>query len=174
MDFTEHIITYYSTESKHGFAGGLVSGIILILTAIFFWYFSNPSSIFKGLSVILFLGGFIFGFGGYYAGSTAKKALSEKTQLYQTDKQEFIEKEIAKVEGIHKSWTGIKIFWSAFIVLGLILIFTTAKPFWTGIAIGAMIVGTIGHIEETVSFRHNEKYRKEVLKEKNDILKAIR
>jgi len=167
MDFTEHIITYYSTESKHGFAGGLVSGIVLLILAILFWWFSNPSSIIKGLAVILFVGGLIFSVGGYYAGSTAKKALPEKTQLYQTDKQEFIEKEVAKVEGIHKSWTGIKIFWTAFIVLGLILIFTTAKSLWIGIAIGSLIIGTIGHIEETVSFQHNEKYRKEVLKEKS-------
>lgn len=167
MDFTEHIITYYSTESKHGFAGGLVSGIILLIIAILFWWFSNPSSIFKGLAVIFFVGGLIFSVGGYYAGSTAQKVLPEKTQLYQTNKQEFLEKEVAKVEGIYKSWTGIKIFWTAFIILGLILFFTTSQSFWTGVAIGALIVGTIGHIEETVSFQHNEKYRKEVLKEKS-------
>lgn len=166
MDFTEHIITYYNTESRHGFAGGMLSGIILLTTAILFWWFSNPQTIFKGLAVILFVGGLIFGFGGFFAGHSAKKALPEKTQLYQTDKQNFLEKEIEKVESIHKSWTGIKILWSAFILLGLILIFTTAKPFWTGIAIGAMIVGTLGHIEETVSMRHNEKYRTQVLQEK--------
>jgi uncharacterized protein with PQ loop repeat len=166
MDFTEHIITYYSTESKHGFAGGLVSGIVLIVTAISLWRFSNPQSILKGLAVILFLGGLIFSFGGYYAGSTAKKALSEKTQLYKTDKQKFIEREVEKVESVHKSWTGIKIFWSAFILLGLVLIFTATKSFWSGIALGALIIGTIGHIEETISMQHNEKYRNEVLKEK--------
>lgn len=167
MDFTEHIITYYNTESKHGFTGGLVSGIVLLITAILFWWFSNPSSVFKGLAAILVAGGLIFSIGGYYAGNTAQKALPEKTQLYQADKQGFLEKEVAKVEGIHQSWTGIKIFWTAFIVLGLILVFITSKPFWTGIAIGALVVGTIGHIEETVSFQHNKKYRKEVLKEKS-------
>lgn len=165
MDFTEHIITYYSTESKHGFAGGMVSGIVLLVAAILFWRVSNPSTILKGFSVVIFVGGLIFGLGGYYAGSTAKKALPEKTKLYQTDKQEFLEKEVIKVEGIHKSWAGIKIFWTVFIALGLILIFTTSKPFWTGIAIGALIVGTIGHIEEAVSFQHNKKYRNEVIRE---------
>ncbi len=163
MDFTEHIITYYTTESKHGFAGGMVSGIILLIVAILFWRFSNPQTIVKGLAVILFIGGLIFGIGGYYAGSSAKKALPEKTQLYRTNKQQFIVQEFEKVETIHKSWTGIKIFWTAFIVLGLFLIFATAKPFWTGIAIGAMIVGVIGHIEETVSMQHNGKYRTEVI-----------
>ncbi|MFT3739174.1 MAG: YrzE family protein [Breznakibacter sp.] len=98
MDLTEHIITYYSTESKHGFAGGLVSGIVLLISAILFWWFSNPPSILKGLAVIIFVGGLIFSIGGYYAGRTAKNALSEKIQLYQTDKQDFFEKEVAKVE----------------------------------------------------------------------------
>lgn len=165
MDFTQHIIEYYSTESKHGFSGGLVSGILLIITAILFWWFSGPATIFKGLSVILFAGGLIFGLGGYYAGSSAQKALQEKIQLYQTDKQQFFEKEALKVENIHQSWTGIKIFWTAFIMLGILLIFVIPKPFWTGIAIGAMVVGIIGHIEETVSMQHNEKYRIEVLQE---------
>lgn len=165
MDFTEHIIAYYSTESRHGFMGGLVSGVVLLLTAILFWSFSNPASVFKGLAIILFAGSLIFGIGGYYAGRTATNALPEKTQLYKTDRQEFIEKEYIKVEGIHNSWTGIKIFWTTFIVFGLILIFITTKTFWTGVAIGSLIVGTIGHIEEMISYQHNEKYRSEVLTE---------
>lgn len=168
MDFTEHIITYYNTESRHGFAGGMLSGIILLTIAILFWWFSNPQTIFKGLAVIFFVGGLIFGLGGYYAGSSAKKAIAEKIQSYQTDKQNFIDNEFEKVENIHKSWTGIKSFWTAFVVLGLILIFTTSKPFWIGIAIGSMIIGTLGHIEETVSMQHNQKYRAEVLQLKSN------
>ena len=57
---------------------------------------------------------------------------------------------------------------ASLVVLGLILIFTTSKPFWIGIAIGSMIIGTLGHIEETVSMQHNQKYRAEVLQLKSN------
>jgi hypothetical protein len=166
MDFLEPITTYYNTESKYGFINGMAAGIVMLLMAVLLWSFSNNQSISKGMAAVLFMGGFIAGIGGYIAGSSAKRELPEKLQLYKSDKQRFLEKEFEKVEKIHKSWTGIKIFWTAFIVLGVVLIFTTAKPFWTGVAIGSLILGTIGHIGETQSMKHNERYYNQVLQER--------
>lgn len=169
MNFTDHIIEYYNTESRHGFTAGLISGLVLVIAGILFRWLSSSPSIAQGLSIMLLIGGTIFSVGGYNAGSTTQRALPEKIQFYQTNKWAFLEKEVVKVESIHKAWTGIRIFWTAFIVLGLILIFSMTKPFWIGIAIGALLVGTIGHIEEVVSFQHNEKYRHEVRKEYNGL-----
>lgn len=169
MDFTEHIITYYSTESKHGFSGGLVLGIVLLIAAVLFWWFSNPSSISKGLSIALLVGGLILGLGGFYTGYTAKNILPEKTTSYQHSQRQFIKKEYIKVENIHKSWWIIRTFWTLFILIGIILIFTTTRKFYLGIAIGLLVVGTMGHIEEIISYQHNEKYRGEVLKVKSSL-----
>ncbi len=168
MNFTEHIITYYNTESRLALSAGMVSGIVLLLTAISFWLFSNPNSMLKGIAVIFLMGGLIFGLGGYFAGTGAKKELPKKLELYKTDTQQFTEQETAKVESIHNAWTGLQLFWSAFIVLGLIALFIASKPFWTGLALGLLIVGTLGHIEESVSKQHNEKYRLEVLQFKTE------
>ncbi len=169
MDFTEHIITYYSTESKHGFSGGLALGIVLLIAAVLFWWFSNPSSISKGLSITLLVGALIFGLGGFYAGYTAKNILPEKTVSYLHNQKQFIEKEHIKIENIHKSWWIIRVFWTLFILVGLIIIFTTTRHFYLGIAIGFLVVGTIGHIEEIISYQHNENYRCEVLKVKSSL-----
>lgn len=166
MDFSEHIITYYNAESRHSFVNGMATGIVMLLVAILFWSFSDTLSLKKGLAVVLFFGGVLASSGGYFSGSSARKGLPEKIQLYQHDKRQFFEKEWAKVEAIHKAWTRIKLFWTAFIVLGLVLIFIPVNPFWTGIAIGSLILGTIGHIEEIQSMKHNEWYYNQVLKER--------
>ncbi|MGL4632305.1 MAG: hypothetical protein ACRCVT_13975, partial [Leadbetterella sp.] len=75
---------------------------------------------------------------------------------------EFVKTESYKVDKIKKGWVGIKIFWTVPIILGLILIFVSQTRFLNGIAIGCLIMATIGHIEEMISYQHNEKYRLEI------------
>lgn len=166
MNFTEHITQYYQTEARHGLVTSLITGIVLITSSFFLWRFSNPSTILRGTALITLIGGLIFSVGGFIDGYKSKKALPQKVQQYETNRINFLDTEVPKVEHIHKSWVRTRIFWSLVVATGLVILFTGNKTFRIGMGIGALIVGTIGHIEETISFQHNEKYRKEVLQEK--------
>ncbi|HWY35888.1 MAG TPA: hypothetical protein VNX68_14695 [Nitrosopumilaceae archaeon] len=167
MDFVKNIIWYYSAETRQGYLVGSISGIVLVTAAIILWMVAAPSTILKGLAIMILLGGLIFLFGGYFAGRGAQKSKTEKVEQYNKYQKAFINEEYDKVEKIHKQWMPIRVFWSLFLVVGISLLLFTTSAFWVGIALGALIVGTLGHIEEVISFQHNEKYRKEVTKEKS-------
>jgi hypothetical protein len=165
MEFTEQISTYYNAESRHAFVNGMFTGIAMLIFATFLWFYSSNYSINKGIAVVLCLGGILASLGGYFAGTNARQSLPEKLELYKTDKQNFFKTETEKVTKIHNDWVRIKVFWTLFLVIGIILIFTSASPFWSGIAIGCLLLGTVGHIEEVQSMKHNEKYYNQILQQ---------
>lgn len=80
--------------------------------------------------------------------------------------------ELQTVEDVHKNWAEIRVFWTAFLISGVTTIFLTSKPIWSGIAIGLLITGTIGHIEEVISYQHNKKYRLQINKQFPEISKS--
>lgn len=163
MDFSENIITYYTSESRHAFYNGLITGVVMFIVGLLLCLRSDGYSLSRGVSTILLLGGMLASVGGYVSYSKAKSELPIKLELYKSEQREFIDVEVRKVDAIHKAWPGIKLFWTAFIVLGIVLIFVTTKLFWSGLAIGSLLLGTIGHYEELRSMRHNELYYHEVM-----------
>ena len=163
MNFVEQIATYYQTEANHGLVTSLTTGAVMIIAALLLWFMSAHWSIQKGVAIVLVLCGLIFFVGGALAGKMAKNNLPQKVELYQADRQAFLTEEVEKVEKIHKQWLPIKLFWAVLIVAGIAIILASAKPFLTGVAIGLLIAGTIGLIEETISFQHNKRYRMQVL-----------
>lgn len=172
MNFVDNIVMYYQTEANHGLVTSLATGAVLITVSLLLWFLSTHLSIQKGVATVIFVGGLIFFIGGYFAGKTAKSNLQKKIELYQKDRKTFLADEVQKVEKIHKNWLVIKLFWTVFIATGVALTFASPKTFLTGIAIGLMIVGSIGLIEETISYQHNEKYRIQVLEENSTIYKS--
>jgi len=174
MDFIETITWYYNAEARHGLITSVITGIIFLAAGILVWWFSDPSTVFRGLVFPLVLGGLIFSIGGTIAGINAQKSLTAKVESYKANPSEFIESEFVKVENINKSWLGIRIFWSMFLLLGIIILFVTHKNIWVGIGLGSLILGTLGHIEESISYKHNEKYRLEVHQEKNRLNNIMR
>jgi uncharacterized protein (DUF58 family) len=167
MEYVNNIVWYYSTESKHAYFMGAGSGVILLLAAIIIITLLAPSPILKGLALALLIGGLMFFTGGFFAGRSSQKSLQPKVESYNKDQKRFITEEYIKVEKTHKGWLPIRIFWSLVIALGVALLLFTSLSFWVGVAMGALIVGTLGHVEEAISYQHNEKYRKEVHKEKS-------
>ncbi len=162
LDFIENILRYYHTESRHGYIGAGV-GALLLVSALLLWKFANPLSLFKGLSLPFLIIGLIMGIGGSLDGYTTRRALPGKMSLYREDQQAFFKEEVPKVERTHRSWFGIRIFWSVITVAGVALLFTVKKNYWIGVGLGTLLLGAMGHIEEAVSFKFNEKYRQEVL-----------
>lgn len=159
MDFIENIQWYYTTEAKHGIINSAVTGAIILVLSIIAWRMSLPSSLLRGIAIALSFGTLIFVLGGTGAGYVTRKSLPEKVASYQQNREQFLLTENHKVEKIHNNWLSIKIFWTVVALAGIILIFMNRSPLWLGVGVGILIVGTLGHIEEAVSYQHNEKYK---------------
>jgi uncharacterized membrane protein YkvI len=54
-------------------------------------------------------------------------------------------------------------------IAGIVLLFAVKREYWTGIAIGALLMSMAGHIEETISKNFNEQYYEAVIAEAKNI-----
>lgn len=169
MDFSENITWYYTAESKHALINSTAMGSIVLLIGFALIIAYNSSELARGISIALIIGSLIFILGGYFSGSATKKSMPQKIEEYQSNPKNFINNEFQNVERIHNNWFGIRIFWTMFLLVAVAMLFLVTKPFWSGIAVGILIIGTLGQIEEVISYQHNEKYRLEVQQERDNI-----
>jgi hypothetical protein len=164
MDFLESIILYYNSEYKAGYFIGAVIGGLLLLAVILLWKFASPFSLLKGLTIPLLIAGIFMGIGGSLSGHFTQKAYLEKMKLYQQNRREFFKQEVAKVQRIHKSWFGIRVWWTIVAIAGLTVAIAAKKNYTIGVGIGVLIFGLLGHVEEAISYHRNETYKNFVLK----------
>lgn len=164
MDFLQKMIDYYQNESGHNSLKVIGSVIFLLFIGAFLsWKLANPLSIAKGLTIPLIIGGLFFGIAGSISGRYTKKLFAEKLRLYEQDRPAFFKDEVARVEKIHKSWFGVRAFWTIIGLGGLGLLVFAKKNYLMGVGLGILIVGLLGHIVETFSYQRNENYRNTVL-----------
>jgi hypothetical protein len=163
MDLLQHIIAYYTRESHQGFSGAVFGGLLLV-AAVLLGKFATPLSLLKGLTIPFLIFGLMVGIAGFGDGYLSRKALPQKMNLYQQDKQAFFKQEGPKVERTHQSWLGIRIFWTVVTIAGIALLFTVKKNYWIGVGLGTLLLGFSGNIEEAISMKFNEKYYHQVLK----------
>lgn len=164
MDFIDQLIRYYESEYKAGyFIGGVVGGVLLI-AAILLFKFANPLSLLKGMAFPLLFAGIFMGIGGGVSARYTQRSYAEKLKLYHKDKQAFFKEEVPKAEATHRSWFGIRVFWSIIAGAGVLLMLAAKKNYLMGVGLGLLLFGVVGHIEEAISFRRNERYHKAVLK----------
>lgn len=166
MGFVKEILWYYHSEARHGYTGAVV-GLIFLIAVVLLIKLTNPLAWLRGLAIPFFIGGLIFGIGGTMDGRVTQKALPEKVGLYRQDPRTFFKEEVPKVERTHRSWFGIRLFWSIITITGLTLLLTLRKNFWLGVGLGALLLGIIGHVEEAISMKRNERYYREVLESAN-------
>jgi hypothetical protein len=124
---------------------------------------AHPLTWLRGLSIPFLIGGLIFGIGGAINGRITQKVQPGKVQLYKQDRQAFFKEEVPKVERTHRSWFGIRLFWSLMAVAGLALLFSVKKDFWMGVGLGTILISLMGHVEEAISMKRNESYYRQVL-----------
>ena len=164
MDFIDQLIRYYESEYKAGYFIGAVVGGVLLTAAILLFKFANPLSLLKGLTFPLLFAGIFMGIGGGGSAYYTQRSYAEKLKLYHKDKQAFFKQEVPKTEATHRSWFGIRVWWSIVAGAGLLLMLAAKRNYLMGVGLGLLLFGIIGHIEEAISFRRNERYYKAVLK----------
>jgi hypothetical protein len=161
-DFLNTIINHYIRESQQGFGAAIFGGLLLI-AAILLFRFANPLSFLRGFTIPFLLIGLLMGLGGSIDGYMARRAIPESTALFKKDRKAFFDHETTKVQKTHRSWRSIIRFWSLISVTGIALFFSAGKSYWTGVAIGTILVSMAGHIEEAISRKFNEKYYHQVM-----------
>lgn len=164
MDFIHQLIRYYESEYKAGYFIGAMVGGVLLMAAILLFKFANPLSLLRGLTFPLLIAGVFMGIGGAGSGYYTQHSYAEKLKLYHKDKQEFFKQEVPKAEATHKSWFGIRVWWSIVAGAGVLLMLSFKKNYLMGVGLGLLLFGIIGHIEEAISFKRNERYYKAVRK----------
>jgi hypothetical protein len=157
MNLLQSIISYYQGEARHGFWGAVIGGLLLI-GGFVLWKWASPLSLFKGLSVPMFLFGLLVGIGGGADSFYTSKLTPGKIALYQKDSTAFLQQEKIKVEKTHRGWHGIRIFWSLLGLGGVLLSFLIRKPFWIGGGLGMLALAIIISLFELYSMRFNERY----------------
>jgi hypothetical protein len=160
-DFLDKIIHHYLRESHQGLGAAIFGGLLLI-GALLLFQFARPQSFLRGLALPFLFIGLVMGIGGSLDNYQARKSLSEKTALFQQDQKTFFTQEIQQVKKTHRSWRRIFIIWSVLAVAGIAMLFGFRKSYWTGVAIGTILVSMAGHVEEAISRNFNEKYYHEV------------
>jgi len=164
MNFLDNITKHYLRESKQGFGAAILGGILLIAAFVLF-KFAQPFTILRGLLMPFTVGGLVFTIGGSVHGFKIRRAMVKGSALYRMDERAFLEKEIISVERTHRSWRRVFTIWSIITLVGTGLLFTAKQKNLTGVALGTIIVGIMGFMEETSSKSFNEKYYQLVINE---------
>lgn len=157
MDELVKIETYYKGEQNEAFVM-LIAGIIIGCISICIWKVSTSHSFSRGMFIpLLVLSLFCFGAGlfNYYNNG---KRIVDKTALYKQSREAFFEEEIPKMQNMKSWWTPLRITWTAMLVIGVIIIFSTDTYFWQGVAVGIIIFGAAGHVIDGVAYERNESY----------------
>lgn len=166
MDCENQIHRYYQKERHHAYVYGTVLGLVLVLIGVILLTFLNDEGFPQGVAIVLTFGGSVTGIGGFLVGVRAGRELPKRLKFYRENKQKFIQSEFVKVDGIHKRWIIVRLFWSILFVTGLLLFLITIHPIWEGVGVGLIALGLIGTFIESQSMKHNEAYYYQVVQMK--------
>jgi uncharacterized integral membrane protein len=145
MDFLSQLQEYYKGE-RLGAIWFTIVGVLLLLLSLFIWKQSPPVSMGRGLLLPLLFVGICGTIAGPLLMRSNNDRLVRLPQEYHADEQAFITKESARLEGVARWWLPLKITWTLFIVVGLVLAFIGTTPYWKGIGLGLLLIGALGHV----------------------------
>ena len=157
MEIIHHFNSYIAAQKATGMHVAIFGSILLVASILL--HFSQLNPITQGLrnsffvlSILLLLSsaGFIM---------SQQKLMTSKTEVYQTNPQEFKQQEIERMEKVNKSVPTIVLGLSiAILLLVLALIFFIKEPFWRGITFGVIIYFLGLTITESISHLSVKRY----------------
>jgi len=166
MNLLPYLQVYYKGER---FEAALIVllGVISLLACLAMWYHINENPMLKGLFyLIAFLGLFAFS-AGIFNFYNNNRRLADMPGQYQTNRQQYMAKEIARFEGkngVNTWWMPLKISWTALIITGLLLTLLTKNAFVNGIAIGLILLGAFGLLIDGFAHQRARIYTDALLK----------
>ncbi len=145
MDLLPHLITYFRGERFNGMAM-TIAGVIFLLILLLVGKQAAPASIARGLLFpLLFLVTVGAGAGPYFWWSGGQRLEQFQVEL-RADPPRFVAQEATRMEGVNRLWVPLKIMWTTLLIVGLFLAIRAGVPYWKGVGIGLLLIGTMGHV----------------------------
>lgn len=145
MDFLTHLQEYYKGE-RLGAIVFTIAGVTFLLLCFLLWKQTTAASLGRGLIYPMLL----VGIGGTIAGPLLLRSNNDRLhrfpEEYRADARAFVAKETARLEGVNRAWIPLKITWTVLIAIGLSLAFMGGSPYWKGLGLGILLIGTLGHV----------------------------
>jgi MFS family permease len=154
MEFIKTYFTAEKSESLIFMAFGIIT-ILFSAYALFKW----GDSFYKGFAIPVILIGLIQMVVGSTVYFRSDKQIQEMENLFQKDTVAFAEAETPRMEAVMKNFSLYKKVEVAFVVIGLILIFSfSAKEFWLGIGVGMLLQGALMLTADIFAERRGKEY----------------
>ncbi|MFY0252542.1 hypothetical protein ACDQ55_01175 [Chitinophaga sp. 30R24] len=157
-----YIHQYYLAEKGTAMIG-IILGILFLVIALLLWKLSPDNPLTKGLITGLLVSGLLqLVLTGSYTVVLSRKIAGLSQLQVQTDRV-LQETEISRMKKVFASTYPMALAMdTVFIVMGLLLVFITSSPFWKGIGLSLMALGTVAHIGEAFSMQKNAAYQQKI------------
>lgn len=143
MELIDHTINWAKGEIAEATIMGIF-GALLVTCSILLWKFGNTPNT-KALFIPLLIVGlipFIMGISGVISN---KNRIPSYQKAWETDKQEFILSEKARVEGFDEIFKYSYPAAIIMVITGAILFFISSTPLWKSISLALMTLGLLAY-----------------------------
>lgn len=157
----EFIKTYFAAEKSESLLF-LVLGIASLCFSTYGWAKWNEV-FYKGIAIPLMLIAVIQVMVGGTVYFRTDRQMENLVHLWQSNKVEFRNQEIPRMEVVMKNFSTYKKIEIAFVLIGVFLIvFTRQRPFWLGIGVGMLMQGAVMLALDIFAEQRGEKYQSEI------------
>lgn len=153
INFIQDLNTYYKGEKNEAIWFTLL-GIILVISSVVIWRNSIDNVLLKGLFYPIAIFGVFSTLAGGVNIYNNNLRLVKLPIEYEIQKDEFIKKEYQRFEGkrgVNNMWFPLNIMWSIITLIGIVMIFISKGDFKHGVAIGLIVIGSIGFLIDGVA-----------------------
>ena len=147
----EHLETYIQAQKTVASLFMLIGGLLFLLAIAA--HFAGKTDLLNGLKYGAIVCGLLILLGGLGYRATESKLLEKQTSLYQQSEQRFQQEEYQRMENVVKSYPTYQWTFAALILISLLVILFTTKPFWHGVAFAVMLLHAAVLLVEAVSHR---------------------
>lgn len=162
MEFEQHLLTYYRGER---FEAALLAAFGFLASGVAFamWRSVDENSLVKGMIypvAFLALLTVLLGSFGVYNNS---RRLTDMPAAYQQAPAELVERETQRFEGrygVNSWWLPLKLLWAVLILVGMTTTLLARSDFVQGVAIGLLVIGTMGFVIDGFAHQRAKIYTK--------------
>lgn len=157
----EFIKSYFAAEKSESLLF-LILGFAAISFSVYGWVKWNEA-FYKGIAIPMILIACIQVVVGGTVYFRTDRQLGTLTELYQTNREEFRNQEIPRMDVVMKNFSLYKKIEIAFVLIGvLLIIFMRDRAFWLGVGVGMLMQGAVMLALDIFAEQRGEKYQMEL------------
>lgn len=157
MDLLPHLTEYYKGE-RLGAICYTIGGMVFLLLAFAIWKVAAPGAITRGMLVPVAIVGLLGAGAGPFLLRSNNDRLVRFPKEIAADEQAFLQKESARMAGVHRAWLPLKMAWTMLLLIGVVLAFVGGTPIWKGVGLGLLLIGAVGHTVDGIASERSRIY----------------